>query len=318
MHSLYLFTGEKTLRRRAAERQIKEIRAQSKVRLGEIRLDGEELRLRELLSHLRISPLFEDGKIIFLHDADELEEPEPLAAILAKGLPPHLFLVLDCDKLDKRGKLYKTIEKHGLVQELSPPDRRRLPGLVRELLKDKNVRVTTEGFRYLVEAVELDVGRLEREIEKLALYPHQGELEASELKELAFSSQGGNIFAFLDTLGERRLDALARLQRLLDSGEDPSKIFFMIASQIRGLLAVKSLISQGCSDEQIAQELGRYAWLVNKQRRMAAKFTESELIELMHKLHQEDLALKQGEREPHEALFEIFLRITVPTQVLQA
>ncbi|MBI3459319.1 hypothetical protein HY009_00045, partial [Candidatus Acetothermia bacterium] len=154
MHFVYLFTGESTLRRRSAENQMKEIRAQSKARLGDIRLDGEELELRELLSHLKISPLFEDGKIILIHNADEFKDQEPLVEILNKSLPPHVYLILECEKLDKRSKLYKTIEKKGLAQELSKPDRRTLPGIVRELLKEKNVRVTAEGFRYLVSAVE--------------------------------------------------------------------------------------------------------------------------------------------------------------------
>ncbi|MBI3460780.1 hypothetical protein HY009_07615, partial [Candidatus Acetothermia bacterium] len=170
----------------------------------------------------------------------------------------------------------------------------------------------------LVSAVEPNVGRMEREIEKLACYPHKGELDLDELKELVFSDQSGNIFEFLDLVGERKLAALKYLRRLLESGEDPMKLFFMIASQIRSLLSVKSLIATGQSDDEIAQELGRYAWMINKQRRMVSQFTEAELIELIHRLQREDIAIKQGEREPHEALFEILLRITVPKHVLQA
>jgi DNA polymerase-3 subunit delta len=316
MHSVYLFTGESTLRRRASENQIREIRAQSKARLGDIRLDGEELELKELLAHLKISPLFEDGKIIIIHKADELDEQETLVEILSQGLPPHLYLVLEGEKLDKRSKLYKIIEKKGLVQEQSKPDRRTLPGIVRELLKEKNVRVTAEGFRYLVSAIEPDVGRLEREIEKLACYPHKGELDIEELRELVFSDQSANIFEFLDLIGERKLSALKQMRRLLEGGEDPMKLFFMIASQIRSLLAVKSLITLGKSDDEIAQEMGRYAWMINKQRRMVSHFTEPELIELIHRLQREDIAIKQGEREPHEALYEILLRVTVPKHIL--
>ncbi len=177
--------------------------------------------------------------------------------------------------------------------------------------------MTTEGFRYLVSAVEPDVGRLEREIEKLAVFPHKGELDIEELRELVFSDQSGNIFEFLDLIGERKLAALKYVRWLLDTGEDPMKLFFMIASQIRTLLSVKSLIGLGKTDEEIAQELGRYAWMINKQRRMVAHFTEAELMELIHRLQREDISIKQGEREPHEALYEILLRVTVPKHILQ-
>jgi len=88
----------------------------------------------------------------------------------------------------------------------------------------------------------------------------------------------------------------------------------MLASQIRGLLAVKSLAAQKKSSEEIAKELGRFAWLVGKQRAMARNFSEDELIALLHRLHEEDVRMKTGERTPEESLFDLVLAMCTRPQ----
>ncbi len=285
------------MRQRAIKQLIREIKTSTKLRLSEVSLEAEELTSAKLSEELRTSPLFEDGKIILIRRAELLADNEKLIEFLPRKLPPNFYLIFDAVKLPKKSALYKAIEAHGQAQEFSI-DRRNLPGLVKELLQERGIQLTPEAFRYLLEAVEPDLLRIYGEIEKLARYPHKGALDVGELKELVFSDRGGNIFEFLDTLSEGDLRALKLLKGLLDTKEDPNKIFFMIASQI----AVKSLAEGGFSSEEIAQKTGQYAWLVGKKRKQAQNFSMGELIELLQLLQREDAAIKRGEREPQEAL----------------
>lgn len=301
MEHFYLFTGEPFLRQRAIKQLVRDIKASKRIRLSEVSLDAEELSLTKLAEELRTSPLFEDGKIILIRRAELLAENEALVEFLSRRLAPNFYLIFDSAKLPKKSPLYKAMEAHGQVQEFSM-DRRDLPGVVKELLQERGVQLMPDGFRYLLEAVEPDLSRIHSEIEKLARYPHKGALDVGELKELIFSDRGGNIFEFLDKLSERDLRALKLLKELLDGGEDPNKVFFMIASQVRSLIAIKSLGEDGLSSEEIAQKTGQYMWLVGKRRKQAQHFSMRELIELLQLLQREDAAIKRGEREPQEAL----------------
>jgi DNA polymerase III delta subunit len=83
----------------------------------------------------------------------------------------------------------------------------------------------------------------------------------------------------------------------------------MLVSQVRALLAVKSLAAQKKSSEEIAKELGKPPWLVGKHKAMAQNFSEEELIELLQRLHEEDVNIKTGERTPEESLFDLVLRL---------
>lgn len=308
MKHLYLFTGEPFLRQRAIRQLIRKIKTSTKMRLSEVSLDAEELSLVKLSEELRTSPLFEDGKILLIRQAEVLADSDKLASFLAQELPENFYLIFDAAKPLKKSNLYKVIEAQGQAQDFSI-DRRNLPAVVKELLHEQGVELTPDAFRYLLEAVEPDLSRIYGEIEKLAHYPHKGALDVGELKELVFSDRGGNIFEFLDKLSERDLRALKLLKGLLDAKEDPNKIFFMIASQIRSLIAIKSLIEDGLSSEEIAQKTGQYAWLVGKRCKQAQNFSMGELIGLLQLLQREDSAIKRGEREPQEALLLFIGRV---------
>ncbi len=306
---VFTFLGDTYLRERAARKLIAQLQQAHKCAV--ISVEGRELTGAHLVEHLSGASLFDEAKILYVRRADEIPEPERLAERIAAGLPESLVLILDAEKLDKRSKLYKALSAHGTIQEFLKPDRRSLPRLVRELLAEHRVRLTPAAITYLLAAVEPEPARLAKEIEKLACYSTDRELDLPEVRELLFSDQSESVLQFLDAVGERNPHSVKYLRRLLQGGEDPHKIFFMLASQIRGLLAVKSLAEEKKSSEEIAKELGRFVWLVGKQRRMAQRFSEAELIALIHRLHEEDVNIKTGERSPEESLFDLVFAIAL-------
>jgi len=305
---LYLFTGDSFLRERALRQRIAEIK-NSSAELHEVHLDGEELRGGRLLEELFTPSLFATGKLIMIRRADKLPAEE-LLKHLKRGLPQGFFILLSADKLDRRSDLYKLIAKRGVVEDFPRPDRRSLPRLVKELLQEHEVKLTPDAFRYLLETSGLDLQRIANEVEKFSLYPHQGPLGIEELKGLIFGAREPGIFRFLDELSERRPGALANLRGLLGEGEEPGRIFFMIANQVRALLAVKSLAGEGHSLKEIAAQTGQYPWLVKKRLQQVKNFSEEELIELLYLLQEEDAKLKRGEGEPEAALYRIALHFT--------
>jgi DNA polymerase-3 subunit delta len=305
--NVFAFLGDIYLRERAARKLIAQLQQSRKYAL--ITLEGRELTGPQMLEHVGGMSLFDDAKILYVRRADELPEPEELAERITRGLPKSVVLILDAEKLDKRSRLYKALESLGALEEFPTPDRRSLPTLVRELLAEYKVKLTPAALKYLLATVEPQPARLAKEIEKLACYSTERELDVPELRELLFGDQSESVLKWLDLVGERSPQSVKYLRELLRSGEDPNKIFFMLVSQVRALLAVKSLAAQKKSSEEIAKELGKPPWLVGKHKAMAQNFSEEELIELLQRLHEEDVNIKTGERTPEESLFDLVLRL---------
>jgi DNA polymerase-3 subunit delta len=305
--NVFAFLGDIYLRERAARKLIAQLQQSRKYAL--ITLEGRELTGPQMLEHVGGMSLFDDAKILYVRSADELPEPEELAERITRGLPKSVVLILDAEKLDKRSRLYKALDSLGALEEFPTPDRRSLPTLVRELLAEYKVKLTPAALKYLLATVEPQPARLAKEIEKLACYSTERELDVPELRELLFGDQSESVLKWLDLVGERSPQSVKYLRELLRSGEDPNKIFFMLVSQVRALLAVKSLAAQKKSSEEIAKELGKPPWLVGKHKAMAQNFSEEELIKLLQRLHEEDVNIKTGERTPEESLFDLVLRL---------
>jgi DNA polymerase-3 subunit delta len=307
LKNVFAFLGDIYLRERAARKLIAQLQQQRKYAL--ITVEGQELTSSQMLEHFGGMSLFDDAKILYVRRADELPEPEELAERITRGLPKSVVLILDAEKLDKRSRLYKALESLGALEEFPTPDRRSLPTLVRGLLAEYKVKLTPAALKYLLATVDPQPARLAKEIEKLACYSTERELDIPELRELLFGDQSESVLKWLDLVGERSPQSVKYLRELLRSGEDPNKIFFMLVSQVRALLAVKSLAAQKKSSEEIAKELGKPPWLVGKHKAMAQNFSEEELIELLQRLHEEDVNIKTGERTPEESLFDLVLQL---------
>ena len=305
--SVHLLTGDPWLRRRAIEGLKRELQAESGPPWRKVLLDGEEFPIERFVEALQTSSLFQERVLVHVRRIEKLSAPEALIPYLQGRLSPERVVILEGEKLDRQSALYKHIAREGRVHDHPRPDRRGLPTLVQELLRERDVQLPPQGLRYLLESVEEDLGRLAREIDKLALFAPEGKISLEDLQGMLFHDKGGNVFAALDALLERRRDAPALLQALLGGGEEPSKVFYLLAAQVRALIAVRSLADEGVTNEGIAKRTRDFPWRAAKRRKLAAKIPPEELITLLHRLHEEDVRIKRGERRPEGALWALAL-----------
>jgi len=306
--AVQLFLGESLLRERAFQGAIQRLRSQAD--LGAHVLEAGSVTAAGLEEFLFAPSLFEPGCWVLLRRADELKDPKALVALLERGLPERTYLLLEADKLDKRGALYKWIKAHGQVHEFESLKRNTLPGQLKRLLDERGVRLDREGFQYLIGAVPQDLRAIAGEVDKLALYAQGESLGLEQVQGLAFGGQQADVFAFLDACGAREREALHLLQRLLDSGEEASKLFYMLANHMRALLAIRALLDEGLSQGQIAPRVGLAPWMVNRRIPQAKRWRQAELTEALCGLHGEDVRLKRGERDPDAALLALVIRWT--------
>ncbi len=286
-----VYLGEPYQREQALQARIQALRARAE--WGGHVLEGAAATPGALGEALFAPSLFERGRWVLVRHADEAD-PEALLGALQRPFPPDVVLLLELERLDKRGALYKWLKAHAQLHEFAPLDRRTLPGKVKALLQERGVTLTAEAFQALLAAVPPDLMRIQREVEKLALYAGKGRLELADVQGLVFGGEPANVFQCFDALGERRPHALGQFQRLLEGGEEPGKLFFMLAGHLRGLLAVKALQDEGLPPPEVARRAGLAPWLVQRRAQQARRWTQAELIEAVHQLHEADLAVKQG------------------------
>jgi DNA polymerase-3 subunit delta len=182
--------------------------------------------------------------------------PEPgggeaeLAAALEEGWPEANVLVLVAEVCDRRLRLFRALQKHGLVVDVggAPGGGRdaepRLRAHLDEMARAAGGRLSPGAHALLLRKVGFDLSRLQSEVVKLATYVGEGRTidEADVEAAVGWTREEGQ-WELANAVQERDLArALRALRRTLDQGAAPVRLFFQIASKVRDVLAARALV----------------------------------------------------------------------------
>jgi len=315
--NIHVFLGEPFQREEAIRETIKVL--ESKQELGKYSFEGHKLAVAGLQEALFAPSLFEPGRWVWLRHADEFDAAM-LLKLLEKNIPPEVHFLIDLEKLDKRSGLYKWLKANAKLNDFAALDRRTLPGKIKSMLQEKKVKLSSDAFQYLTTTLPPDLMHIGQEIKKLKLFARNEELKLEQVQGLLFGGQQANVFQFFDLLGERKPQALPHLKKLLESGEEPSKLFYMLVNHIRSLLMIKALQSERLSPPDIAKRSGLAPWMLNRRLQQANRWSLEELIQALQQLQEKDVQFKRGQSDPEDALLILILRWAklVKTAVLQS
>jgi len=173
-----------------------------------------------------------------------------------KGIPPNNILVLATEDVDKRKKLYKTINDIGIIIDFSiqrvkrdsadieEDEKRALLQKATELLKRSNKVFAKGAFDALSNKTGYNMGTFLNELEKvILLVKDRQKIEVKDIEETVGRSIEDSIFDLQEAIGRRDLEgAMLYLGELLGQGEFYLVLLQGIAREIRQLIAAKEFI----------------------------------------------------------------------------
>jgi DNA polymerase-3 subunit delta len=275
-------------------------------------LEGRKLKIDALAMACEAMPFLAERRLVIVSDALKQtkagKDREELRAYLDR-VPAWCDLVfVEGDDVDRRSILFTHIKKVGTILEFAPLQGAELTRWVAERAKALQVRLEPAAAQRLIEFVGGDGRSLVSELGKLASYVGRGgRVTPTEVDLLVQDGQEQNLFSFIDELSARRLGAALRGARLLlEDGQAPTYIMFMLARQVRVLLGVRELSAQRRRPDDIAAELGQRPFVVRKAMEQVRGFAAGELERLHDRLLELDLATKTGRIQPDVAL-ELFV-----------
>jgi DNA polymerase-3 subunit delta len=323
--SLVLFAGEEA---RLVDRGLARLRdavvPPAQRDFNEDRLRADEVDVPRLLDSLRTLPLFGGRRLVILRDAHRLEDRGGAREALRDALAAYAddpaegaVLALTAEKVDRRLKVWKAIEKAGVVVDCGTPDAARLPARLEETAEAAGVGFEPGAAALLVELAGADLGVLEGEVEKLAAYVGPaGRISPQAVTEMLESRQIGDarVFEWVDAVAMRQPDrALTGLNRLLASGEEPLRLLALLARQVRLVWSARSLMARGAGFQEVADRVvPRTRFLAGKLLDQARGFTEAELAVAHEAIADADLALKSSPASSRFVMERLVLAVTGP------
>jgi DNA polymerase-3 subunit delta len=198
----------------------------------------------------------------------KVKERKELLAYLRDPMPG-TCLALEGEKWGRDDALYKAVDKMGDVLSFDLPKRYEMAGWVRARAAARRLPMSAAVARHVLDVCGEDPGhsdRLEREIEKLALYCRGAEATADDVDAVCAPDDEARIFDLMDAVGHRdRTRAFALLESIFASGDprdDANRIFFSLLRHMRQLEAAWQL---GASDQgTAAKQLGVHPFTAKK------------------------------------------------------
>ncbi|OAN44408.1 DNA polymerase III subunit delta [Chloroflexus islandicus] len=309
---IYLFYGPNELARSEA---VAELRASLPAEVADLNisvLDGRKLTIEQLVAACEAHPFLADRRLVIVYDALKHSKAGKAREELrdyCERVPATCDLVfVEQDEVDRRHLLFTALSKRGAVREfplLSGPE---LLRWIERRAKSLQATIEPAAAQRLVDLAGNDSRALANELAKLATYVGRGgTIDQAAVDRLVTDQQEQNLFTFIDDLSTRRLGAALRGARaLIEDGQAPPYVLFMLARQIRILLHVRQLVAQRRRPDDIASELGLKPFVARKATEQARNFTAAELVTAHDRLLELDHAIKTGKMQAETAL-ELFV-----------
>ena len=289
------------------------------------RLDGKRVTLNELtlacdgVAFFGARVVVVDGLLTRLsarkgdRDGETPAEPGESAKSFLNDLAgylPHLpdsthLIFVEPKAIAKTNPVLKAAHAMGSrarVQEFEPLNARKgdVNRWISERAGAKGGAIQPAAVTLLAAYVGADLRLLDQELDKLLTYagPRQAVTE-DDVRRMVPAAAQTSIFEMVDAVAARDSRAALRLlHELLDAGEAPLYLLFMITRQFRILLQVRLLQTANLAPAELAQRLGQHPYVVEKAARQARQFTVPQLEAILARLLQVDLALKSSGANP--------------------
>ena len=204
--------------------------------------------------------LFGDKKLIELRLPSGKPGPDGAEAIegFCNKLSPDVLALVSLPRLDRGGQhspWFKGLEAKGVVVNVYPVDRARLPEWIAARLARQKQSAAPQTLQFLADCVEGNLLAAHQEIQKLALLLPVGELDFDAVREAVMNVARYDAGKLTEAMLAGDRTRLARmLEGLRGEGEAPPRVLWILAEEIRAICRVQDGLAKGRSLAEVCRE----------------------------------------------------------------
>jgi len=211
---------------------------------------GDKAQFAEVWDELQTAPFFAPRRLVVVDNADPfVTRFRELLEKKIKALPATGVLILDVKLWPANTRLAKAVD-NAVTIVCKAPQSFKLPAwCVEWSAAHYQKKLPNDAAQLLVELAGADMGQLDQELQKLAIYVgDKPRIERADVDQLVGRSSSENVWKIFDALADgNRAKALRLLDQLLELGEEPFKILGAFSFQLRKLAQAGRLATQGVS-----------------------------------------------------------------------
>ncbi|SFG39102.1 DNA polymerase III subunit delta [Oribacterium sp. WCC10] len=241
-----------------------------------------------------------NGRLVIVSDSQWFKKtpPEKLVKFLEdiEHYPDTAHLMFIEDTADKRGKLYKIIQKNGFACEVGEQDHGQLGRWAARYLTNAGKKIRSSTMDLVLMKAGTSMDNIASELEKLIAYTGEREIiEDEDVETICSQNVEDRVFDMITEMSLGNTEkALKYYADLLTLQEAPMKILSLMRRNFNQLLLTKESVTKGMTGQEAAKFVGVSPWILGKLQNQAKHYTLESLEAYISRSLDYDEAIKSG------------------------
>ncbi|WP_256007562.1 DNA polymerase III subunit delta [Pedobacter deserti] len=287
-------------------------------------LYGKDTDMVTIMNAAKRYPMMSDYQVVIVKEAQELKwakevegnskQAEFVLSYFEKPMPATiLVLAYKYANFDKRKKIYKAIDKNGLVFQSDPVRDYKLASWIEDLVKEKGYKIDPQASALMAEYLGADLSKIANEVEKLMLNIGKDVVIDTGLvqKNIGISKEY-NVFELQKALATRNVLKCNQVINYFADNPKANPMVMVMANlnaYFSKILKYHYLQNRG----DAAKELGVNPFFVKDYETAARTYPVNKVFEIISMLREYDLKSKgvdsTGNTTDGELLKELLFKI---------
>jgi DNA polymerase III subunit delta len=279
-------------------------------------LYADDTNVASIIDIARRFPMMASHQVVIIREAQSLKKIDDLAIYLERPLMSTILVI--CYKyksLDKRIKLFKMLESHGVYFESQRLRDYQIPGWIDRYLMKKGIKTDPSASAMLTEYLGTDLHKIANELDKLIITLPAGKpvITTAIIEQNIGISKDYNNFELQKAVGEKNILKANMIVRYFANNPKDNPITLTISS-LFGFFS-KLLIYHYLPDKSknnVASALKVNPFFVKDYESAASKYNVSRTVQIISLLRTFDMKSKgfcDPGTEPGDLLRELVYRI---------
>lgn len=258
-------------------------------------LYGKDAEVLSLISELKSYPMMAERRLVILKEAQYFKAIEQLESYLENPANSTIFVI--CYKyktFDARKKTLKNALKNGVVFKSEKVKEYQLAEWIQQYIKTTGYELTSKACMLLIESLGNDLGRIVKELEKLAILIEKGTIiNENHIEENIGISKDYNVFELTNAVANKDNLKALKIVDYFEHNPKAADLVFVISNLFKFFSQIMRIhFLPNKSREAVAQALGVHPFVAGELTNAKNKYDPRKIAANIALIHEYDLKSK--------------------------
>ncbi len=286
-------------------------------------LYGKDMDLASIITLARRYPMMANYQIVMVKEAQNIKNIDasemgkkvnPLLSYLQEPLESTILVFCyKGKKLEKNRKVYKAIEKKGVIFDSKKISDSKVPAWITQQFKRKGKSIEQDAARLMADFIGNNLSAIMNEINKVDIFiENHKEITVEHIEKLIGVSKDFNNFELIKAIATKNMTQANRITLYFES--DPrqhpvQQSVVLLFDFFTKMLIYKDV--QRLSDNEIASKLGIPPYYISEYKIASKHYSIQHIIQNIHLIREYDMKTKGVDSisDSHELLKELVYKL---------